>query len=153
MVCSTLGSSVLHYFPVCSNSYLSSLWCYLTVSSSASCFSFCLKSFPASGSFPVSWLFASRGQGIGASTSFLPLTIQGWFPLGWTGWILLQSKGLSRVFSNTTVQKHQFFSTQPSLWSNSHIRTWLLEKPYLWLYRPLSTKWCLCFLTCCLGLS
>ena len=75
--------------------------------------------------------FTSGGQSIGVSAlaSVLPTNIQGWFPLGWTGWISLQSKGLSRVFSNTTVQKHQFFGTQPSLWSNSHIHTWPLEKP------------------------
>ena len=88
-------------------------------------------SFPVSGSIPISQLFTSGGQNIGvsASASVLPMNIQGWFPLGWTGWISLQSKGLSRVFSNTTVQKHQFFSTQLSLWSISHIHTWLLEKP------------------------
>ena len=94
-------------------------------------FSSCPQRFPASGSFPMSQLFASCGQSIGASTSasVLPMNIQGWFPLGWTGWISLQSKGLSRVSSNTTVQKHQFFSTQLSSQSNSHIHTWPLEKP------------------------
>ena len=94
-------------------------------------FSSCSQSFPASGSFPMSHFFPSNGQSIGAlvSASVLPMPIQDWFPLGWTGWISLQSKGLSRVFSNTTVQKHQFFGAQPSLWSNSHIHTWLLEKP------------------------
>ena len=94
-------------------------------------FSFCLQSSLASASFTLSQqLFASGGQSIGASDSALVLlvNIQGWFPLGWTGWISLQSKGLSRVFSNTTVQNHQFFSTQLSLWSNSHIHTWLLGK-------------------------
>ena len=87
-------------------------------------------SVPASGSFLMSQLFTSGGQSIGvsASTSVLPMNIQVWFPLGWTGCISLQSKGLSRVFPNTTVQKIQFFCTQPSLWSNSHIQTWLLEK-------------------------
>ena len=91
-------------------------------------FSSCPQSFPASGSFLMSQLFASGGQSIGvsASTSVLPMNTQDWFPLGWTGWISLQSKGLSRVFSNTTVQKHQFFWTQLSLQSNSHIHTWLL---------------------------
>ena len=74
------------------------------------------------------------------------MNIQCWFPLGWTGWISLHSKGLSRVFYNTTVQKHQFFGVQPSLWFNSHICTWLLEKPQLWLYGPLLAKWCLCLL-------
>ena len=94
-------------------------------------FSSCPQSFPASGSFQMSQLFASGGQGIGvsASTSVLPMNTQDWFPLGWTGWISLQSKELSRVFSNTTVQKHQFFGTQLSLWSNSHIHTWPLKKP------------------------
>ena len=90
-----------------------------------------LISFPASGSFQMSQLFASGGQSIGVSTStsVLPMNTQGWSPLEWTGWISLQSKGLSRVFSNTTVQKHQFFGTQLSSQSNSHIHTWLLEKP------------------------
>ena len=83
------------------------------------------------GSFQMSQLFTSGGQSVGvsASASVLSMNIQDWFPLGWTGWISLQSKGLSRAFSNTTVQKHQLFSTQLSLWSNSHIHTWLLEKP------------------------
>ena len=89
------------------------------------------QSFPASGSFPMSQLFAWGGQttGVSALASFLPMNTQDWSPLGWTGWISLQSKGLPRVFSNTTVQKHQFFGTQLSSQSNSHIRTWLLEKP------------------------
>ena len=89
----------------------------------------CLQSFPASGSFQISQFFTSRGQSIGvsASASILPMNIQDWFSLGWTGWIFLQSKGLSRVFSNTTVQKHQFFSAQLSSQSNSHIHTWPLE--------------------------
>ena len=89
------------------------------------------QSFPASGSSPMSQSFTSGGQSIAvsASASVLPENIQDWFPLGWTGWISLLSKGLSRVFSNTTVQKHEFFGAQLSLWSNSHIHTWLLEKP------------------------
>ena len=100
-----------------SNSYPLSRWCHPTTSSSVVPFSSCLQSFPASGSFQMNQLFAWGGQSIGASasTSVLPMNIQGWSPLGWTGWISLQSKGLSRVFSNTTVQKHQFFSTQFSL--------------------------------------
>ena len=89
----------------------------------------CPQSFPAPRSFPISRLFTSGGQCIGASASALPMNIQDWFPLGLTGLISLLSKGLSRVFSNTTVQKHQFFSAQLSLWSSSHICTWLLEKP------------------------
>ena len=86
-------------------------------------FSYCIQSFPESGSFPMSWLFTSGGPSIGASTSasVLPMTTQYWSPLGWTGWISLQSKGLSRVFPSITVQKHQFFSALPSLWSNFHI--------------------------------
>ena len=116
---------------VCSSSYPLNRSCHPTISSSVSPFSSCLLSFPASGSFSVSQLFTSGGQSIGASAlaPVLPMNIQGWFPLGLTGLISLQSKGISRVFSNTTVQKHQFFGTQPSLWSNSHIYTWLLEKP------------------------
>ena len=108
-----------------------SWWCHPTISSSVVPFSSCLQSFPASGSFPMSQLFASDGQSIGvsASASVLPMNIQDWFPFGWTGWISLQSKGLSRVFSNTTVKKHQFFGAQLSSQSNSHIHTWILEKP------------------------
>ena len=96
-----------------------------------SLFSYCLQSFLVSGSFPISQLFASGGQSIGASASasVLPMNIQDWFPIELTGLISLQSKGLSRVFSRSTVWKYQFFGAQPSLWSNSHIRTWLLEKP------------------------
>ena len=108
----------------CSNSGLLSQWCHSTISSSVARFSFCLQSFPASGSFPMSLLFPSGGQGIGALASVLPMNIQDWFSLGWTDWISLQSKGFSRVFSNTTAQMHQYFHTQPSLWSNSHIPTW-----------------------------
>ena len=88
-----------------------------------------------------------------SSASDFPMNIQNWFPLGWTGWVSLLSKGLSRVFSSTTLQKHQSFSAQTSVRSNSHICTWLLEKFSLWLQRSLSAKWCLCFLICCLGLS
>ena len=114
----------------CSISCPSSWWGYLTISSSVVPFSSCLQSFPASGSFPISWLFRSGGQNIkaSASASVLPTNIQDWFPLGWSGWISWQSKGLSRVFSSTTVQKHQFFSPLPSLMFNSHNHTWLLEK-------------------------
>ena len=114
----------------CSNSYPLSQWCYPTISSPVVPFSSCLQSFPASGAFPVSHFFASGGQSIGisASASVLLMNIQDWFPLWLTGWIFLLSKGLARVFSNTTVQKHQFFNAQLSLYSNSHIHTWLLEK-------------------------
>ena len=114
-----------------SNSCPSSQWCHPTISSSVISFSSPLQSFPASGSFPRSQFFASGGQriGVSASASLLPINIQDWFPLECTGWISLQSKGQSRVFSNTTVQKHQFFDAQVSLLSNSHIHTRLLEKP------------------------
>ena len=107
--------SLLH--GVCSDSCPLSWWCYLTISSSATFFSFCFQSFPASGSFPMSQLFTSGGQSIGtsASASVLPMNIQHWFPLGLTGLISLQSKGLWRVFSGTTIRKHQFFSTHPFL--------------------------------------
>ena len=107
---------------VYSNSCPLSQWCHPTILSSVVPFSSCPQSFPASGSFPMSQLFISGSQSIGisASASVLGMNTQDWSPLGWTGWISLQSKGLSRVFSNTTVQKHQFFGTQLSLWSNSH---------------------------------
>ena len=121
-------SPTLRVYP---NSCPLSRWCHPTISSSVIPFSSCPQSSPASGSFQMGQLFASGGQSIGvsASTSVLPMNIQDWFPLGWTGWISLQSKGLSRGFSNTTVQKHQFFGTQLSSRSNSHIHTWPLEKP------------------------
>ena len=110
----------------------SSWWCHPAISSSVVPFSSCPQSFPASGSFPMSQLFTTGGQSIGvsASASVPPMNSQDWSPLGWTGWISLQSSvGLSRVLSNTTVQKHQFFGAQPSSQSNSHIHTWPLEKP------------------------
>ena len=111
---------------ICLNSCPLSCWCHPTISSSVSPFSSCPQPFPASGSFSISWLFTSGGQSMGASASaaFLPVNIQGWFLLVLTGLISLQSKGLSRVFSNTTAPKHQFFSAQPSLWSISHIHVW-----------------------------
>ena len=115
----------------CSNSCPLSSWCYPTISSSVVPFSSSFQSSPASGSFSMNQLFTTSGQSIGvsASTSLLPMNIQDWFPLARTSWISLQSKGLSRVFSNTTIQKHQFFGTQLSSQSNSHIHTWPLEKP------------------------
>ena len=114
-----------------SNSCPSSRWCHSAISFSVIPFSSCPQSLPASGSFPMSKLFAWGGQSIGvsASKSVLPMNTQDWSLLGWTGWISLQSKGLSRVFSNTTVQKQQFFGAQLSSQSNSHNHTWLLEKP------------------------
>ena len=113
-----------------------SQWCHPTISSSVVPFSSCPQSFPASGSFPMNQLFTLGGQslGVSASASVLPMNTRDWSPLGWTGWISLQSKGLSRVFSNITVskvsiQKYQFFHAQLSSQSNSHIQTWPLEKP------------------------
>ena len=115
---------------VYSNSCPLSWWCHPTISFSVIPFSSCLQSFPASGSFPMSWFLTSGGQSIGASASVsvLSMNIQGWFPLVLTSLIFLQSRELSRVFSNTTLQKYQFFGTQLSSQSNSHIHTWPLEK-------------------------
>ena len=120
---------------VCSNSGPLSQWCHPTTSSSVVPFSSRLQSFPAS--FPISRLFTSGGQSIGASASasVLPMNIQDWFPSGLTGLISLLSEGLSRVFSSTTVHKHQFFNAQPFLWSNSHLHTWL-QASVLALYNP-----------------
>ena len=140
--CSVMSDSVTSWISACQaslsiptpraypNSCPLTWWCHPTISYSVSSFFSCPQSFPASGSFPMSWLFTSGGQSIGtlASASGLLMNIQGWSPLGLTGWIFLVSKGLSRVFSNTTVQKHQF-GAQLSSQSNSHIHTWLLEKP------------------------
>ena len=127
----------------CSNSGPLSWWCHPTISSSVVLFSSCLLSFPELKSFPMIKFFASGGQMIGVSTlaTVLTMNTQDWFPLGWTGWISLQSKGLTRVFSNTTVQKHQFFGTQPSLWSSSHISMDICWQSDV------------CFLIHCLGLS
>ena len=118
-------------FWVHSDSHPLSQWCHPAISSFVVPFSSCPQCFPASKSFPVSQLFTWGGQstGVSALASFLPKKSQGWSPSEWTGWTSLQSKGLSRVFSNTTVQKHQFFGTQPSSQSNSHIHTWPQEKP------------------------
>ena len=114
-----------------SNSCPWSRWCHPAISSSVVSFSSYPQSLPASGSFPMSQLFTWGGQSIGVSVSasVLPMNTQDWSPLGWTGWVSLQSKGLSRVFSNTIVQKHQFFGAQLSSQSNAHIHTWPLEKP------------------------
>ena len=114
---------------VCSNSFLLSWWYHLNISSSVLPFSSCPQSFPTSGFFPMSRVFILGGQSIGvsASASVFPMNSQGLFLIGLTGFISLLYKGLSRVFSSITIWKHQFFSTQPSLWSNSHIHTWLLE--------------------------
>ena len=127
---------------VYSNSHPSSQWCHPAISSSVVPFSSCPQSLPISESFPMSQLFAWGGQStaVSALASFLPKNTQGWSPLEWTAKISLQSQRLSRVFSNTTVQKHQFFSVQLSSQSNSHIYTWPLEKPYPWLEGPLLAK-------------
>ena len=127
---------------VYSDSCPSSPRCHPGISSYVVPFSFCSQSLPASESFPMSQLFAWGGQSIGVSAlvSGLPMNTQDWSLLGWTGWTSLQSRGLSRVFSNTIVQKHQFFGTQLSSQSNFHIHTWPLEKPYPWLDRPLLAK-------------
>ena len=122
-----------------------SWWCHPNISSSTTSFSSCPQSFPASGSFPMSWLFTSGGQSTGASASASVLLV--------LFMVDFLSKRLSKVFSSTTVQKHQFSVTQTYLWSNFHICTWLLEKPWLWLYISLSAKGCLCFLIHYLGLS
>ena len=114
---------------VCPSSCPLHQWCHPTISPSVTLFSFCLQSFPATRSFPMSQLFASGGQSTGASAPVLPMSIQGWFPLRLTGLISLLSKGLTRVFSSTTVWKHQCFGTLPSLWSSSPNHIWLLERP------------------------
>ena len=125
-----------------SDSRPSSQWCHPAISSSVVHFSSCPQSLPASESFPMTQLFTWGGQstGVSALESFLPKNTQDWSPLEWTGWISLQSEGLSRVFSNPTVQKHQFFGAQLSSQSNSHIHTWPLEKPKPWLAGPLLAK-------------
>ena len=132
---STPGFPVLHHLP----ELVKLMWCHPTILSSVIPFSSCLHSFPASGPFLMSQFSASGGHSIGASASasVFPMNIQDWFPLGLTALISLQSKGLSRVFPNTTVQKHEFFGALPSLLYNSDICTWLLEKPQLWLDRHL----------------
>ena len=128
---STPGLPVHHQLPESTQTHVHWVGDAIQPSSSVVPFSSCLQSSPASGSFLVSQFFTSGSQSIGvsASASVLPMNVQDWFPLGWTDWISLQSKGFSRVFSNTTVQKHQFFSTQLSLESNCHNHMWLLEKP------------------------
>ena len=128
MDCGTPGFPIYHQLPEFAQTHVH--WVSDAISSSVVPFSPCPQSFPASGSFPMCQLFSSCGQSIGASASesVLPMNIRDWSPLGWTGWISLLSKGLPRVFSNTTVQKHQFFSAQLSSQSSSHIHTWLLEK-------------------------
>ena len=125
-----------------SDSHPSSQWCHPVISSSVVPFSSCPQSLPASESFPMTQFLAWGGPstGVSALASFLPKKSQGWSPSEWIGWISLQSKGFSRVFSNTTVQKHHFFGAQLSSQSNSHIHTWPQEKPEPWLDRPLLAK-------------
>ena len=142
---------VLQFPWFCSNSYPLSQWYYLTVSSSTTSFSFCLQSFPASVSFPVSWLYASGGQNIGtsASASVLPMNIQDWFPLGLTS-LTPCSPWYSQ--ESSTPQLESISSSALSLMVQLSYLYPTTGKPYLWLYGPLSAKWCLCFLICCLGL-
>ena len=129
MDCSTPGFPIHHHLLEFTQSCPLSQWCHPTMSFSVVPFSSCLQSFLSSRSFQMSQFFTSGGQSIGASASVLPMNIQDWFPFGWTGLISLKSKGRSRVFSNTTVQKHQFFGAPLSSQSNSNIHTWPLEKP------------------------
>ena len=147
MDCSTPGSPILHYLP----SLLKFMSIKSVILSKHLILGFplllCLPSFPASGYFSVNCIWWPKCWSFSFSIS------QGWSPLGWTDWISLLSEGLSRVFSSTTVQKHQIFRAQPSLWCNSHTCTQLWAKPEVWLYGSLLAKWCLCFLICCLGLS
>ena len=128
------------------NSCPLSQWCHPIISSSVVPFSFCPQSFPASGSFQMSQLFSSGGQSIGVSASVLPMNIQDWFPSGWTGWISLQAEGLSRVFSNTTVQKHQFFGAQ-LFWAQHSTLTSIHDtgKTTALTRQTLLAKQCLCF--------
>ena len=129
---------------ICSNLCPLNWWCYMTISSSAAHFSFCLIYVPVFSQWKI------INEKVQLQQPKLPMNIQGWFPLGLTSLISLQFKGLSSVFSSTSISKHQFFSTWSSLWSNSDIYRWILETPELWHYGPLSAKWCLCFLIFCL---
>ena len=150
MDCSTPGFPVLHYLLGLVQTHVH--WVSDAIQPSHPLLSSSPPDFNLSQheSFPMSRLFTSGGKKIGASASVLPKNNQDWFPFGLTGLISLQSKRLWRVFSNTTVRKHQLFHAQPPLWSNSHICTWLPEKPHVWLDRPLLEKWCLCFIMHCL---
>ena len=150
---STPGFSVLHYLLKFAQIHVHWVRDAIEPSYTVTRFSFCPQYFQVPGSFPMSWLFGSGGQSIGASApaAVFPANNQGWFPFRLTGWLSLQFKGLSRVFSSTTIWKHRF-GVQSSLWSSSHIHTWLLEKE-ICLHGPLSAKWCLWFLICCLGLA
>ena len=155
MNCSKPRLPVSHYFPEFAHVHVHwNQWFYPAISFSVFPFSSFPQSFPTFKFFPLSWLFTSGGQSIGASTSapVIPMNIQGWFPLGFTDLNSLLSKGLLTVFLITTIQKHHFFGSQTSLWSNSHIHIWLLERLWLRLYGLLLEKWCLCFLMHCLGL-
>ena len=138
---------------VCSNLHPLSQTCHPFIASSVAPLSSCLYLFQHQVLFQWVSSLHQVAKLLQLQNQLLSINIQDGFPLGLAGWISLQSKGLSKVFSRTAVQKHQFFSAQPYLWSNSHIHTWLLEKPQLWLYRLLSARWCFCFLICCLGVS
>ena len=144
VLCDPIGSGtpafpVLHYLPELAQTHVH--W-FMLPPNHATALSSCPQSFPASVSFQMSHLFASGGRSTGASASVsvFPINTQDWFPLGLTGLISLLSKGLSRIFLSTTVQTHQFFGAQPSIWFNSHIHTWLQKKRYLWLHGPLLAK-------------
>ena len=136
---------------VCSHSFPLNWWCFLTSSSFATPFSFHHQSFPVAGSFPMSRLFASGGESIGASATVLPMNIQGWFPLGLTGLICLLSKEPSRIFSSITVQKHQFFLWHSAFFMVQISHPYITTEKTIALYRPLSAKWCLCFIMHCLA--
>ena len=154
MNCSMPGSLVHHHFPEFTQ--IHPYWVsdnYLTISSSVVPFSSCPQSFPASGSFPMSQHFATGGQSIRASASVFPMNVQGWFPLGLTGLSSLLSKGLSGVFSSTTVWKHQFFDIQPSLWSSSHLYMTTWKTTALIIQTIVDKVMTLFFLICSLGLS
>ena len=140
---------------VCSNSRQLSLWCHPTISSSVTLFSSCLQPFPASGSSPVSWLFASGGQSIraSASASVLPMNIKGWFPLGLTSLFYLLPKTPRHSQESSPAPQFKIINSMAFslLYGPALTFIWLLEKPYLWLWRPLLAKWCLCFLICYLS--
>ena len=150
MDCNTPGFPVLHHLPEFAQTHVPWVqWCHLVISSYVTPSPPALNLSQHQGLFQ--WVSSSHqvAKVLKLSASVLPMNIQGWFPIGLTGLISLLSERLSRVFSSPTVWKYQFFGAQPSLWSNSHICTWLLEKPQLWLYGPLSAKWYLCFLILC----
>ena len=156
MACNTPGLSVPHHLPEFAQVHVHHIIDAIQPSHPLTIiFSFSSQSFPASGKFPVSWLFTSGDQNTraSASASVLPMSIQGWFPLRWSSFISLLSKELSGVFFSTTVRRQQFCVTPPSLQNSCDNLTCPLGRPQPWLYRPLLSMWCLCFSTHCLGLS